>query len=56
MLGKADTLSVLGGYRVLLAPLRFGAGLKGKVADAWAYGMPAVRALFLLLNIWFVFS
>jgi hypothetical protein len=27
-------------YRVLLAPLRFGAGLKGKVVDAWAHGLP----------------
>ena len=28
--------------RVLLAPLRFGAGLKGKVLDAWAVGTPVV--------------
>lgn len=25
---------------MLLAPLRFGAGLKGKVVDAWAHGLP----------------
>ena len=29
-------------YRVLLAPLRFGAGLKGKIVDAWAHGLPVV--------------
>jgi hypothetical protein len=27
---------------VLLAPLRFGAGIKGKIIDAWTYGMPVV--------------
>ena len=27
-------------YRVCLAPLRFGAGLKGKVVDAWTHGLP----------------
>lgn len=29
-------------YRVLLAPLRFGAGIKGKILDAWVSGMPVV--------------
>ena len=28
--------------RVLLAPLRFGAGIKGKILDAWAHGTPVV--------------
>lgn len=27
---------------VLLAPLRFGAGIKGKIIDAWTFGMPVV--------------
>jgi hypothetical protein len=27
---------------VLLAPLRFGAGIKGKIVDAWANGLPVV--------------
>lgn len=27
-------------YRVCLAPLRFGAGLKGKIVDSWAHGLP----------------
>lgn len=27
---------------VLLAPLRFGAGIKGKIIDAWSHGMPVV--------------
>jgi O-antigen biosynthesis protein len=29
-------------YRVLLAPLRFGAGIKGKIVDAWRCGLPVV--------------
>ena len=28
--------------RVLLAPLRFGAGIKGKIVDSWGYGLPVV--------------
>eukprot|EP00955_Chlamydomonas_euryale_P105056 365610-Chlamydomonas_euryale.AAC.5 len=32
MKGRAESLQVLGSYRVLLAPLRFGAGIKGKVS------------------------
>lgn len=28
--------------RILLAPLRFGAGIKGKIIDAWSFGMPVV--------------
>ena len=28
--------------RILLAPLRFGAGLKGKIIDAWSFGLPVV--------------
>ena len=28
--------------RILLAPLRFGAGIKGKIIDAWRAGMPVV--------------
>ena len=35
-------LAVLDSARVLLAPLRYGAGLKGKVLDAWLHGMPVV--------------
>lgn len=33
---------LLSKYRVLLAPLRFGAGIKGKIVDAWASGTPVV--------------
>jgi glycosyltransferase involved in cell wall biosynthesis len=29
-------------YRVNLAPLRFGAGIKGKIAEGWSYGIPAI--------------
>lgn len=30
-----DQYKALSKYRVLLAPLRVGAGVKGKIADAW---------------------
>lgn len=28
--------------RVMLAPLRYGAGIKGKIVDAWTFGLPVV--------------
>ena len=28
--------------RILFAPLRYGAGIKGKIVDAWTYNMPVV--------------
>jgi len=37
-----DSISTLKEYRVNLAPLRFGAGIKGKVSDGWASGTPCV--------------
>lgn len=40
--GQAKTIDVLGEYRLAVAPLRFGAGLKGKVVDAWHNGTPLV--------------
>ncbi|GJP69124.1 hypothetical protein CLOP_g25747 [Closterium sp. NIES-67] len=40
--GHAPSLHVLASYRVLLAPLRFGAGIKGKILDSWLYGTPVV--------------
>jgi glycosyltransferase involved in cell wall biosynthesis len=41
--GMVDDLdSVLRNSRVLLAPLRYGAGIKGKVVDAWMSGLPVV--------------
>jgi hypothetical protein len=42
MRGFAETLDVLGSFRLLLAPLRYGAGIKGKVADGWRHGLPAI--------------
>ena len=33
---------MLASSRVLLAPIRYGAGIKGKVVDAWRYGLPVV--------------
>mmetsp|Transcript_5635 Transcript_5635/g.34985 ORF Transcript_5635/g.34985 Transcript_5635/m.34985 type:complete len:499 (-) Transcript_5635:1557-3053(-) len=40
--GYMESLEQLKNYRVMLSPLRFGAGVKGKVLDAWAYGLPVV--------------
>jgi len=37
-----DAHQVIGQARVLLAPLRFGAGIKGKLADAMLNGTPSV--------------
>ena len=38
----ADLDTTLSRYRVLLAPLRFGAGIKGKIIDGWRCGVPVV--------------
>lgn len=35
MKGFAPSLDIMLNYRISLAPLRFGAGLKGKVVDSW---------------------
>ncbi|CAI7786648.1 unnamed protein product [Closterium sp. NIES-54] len=40
--GHAPSLDMLASYRVLLAPLRYGAGIKGKVLDSWRHGTPVV--------------
>lgn len=41
--GRADSAGeVIGHSKVLLAPLRFGAGLKGKLVDAMRFGTPSV--------------
>lgn len=40
--GHAPDLDMLWGYRVGLAPLRFGAGIKGKILDSWRHGLPVV--------------
>jgi glycosyltransferase involved in cell wall biosynthesis len=43
VLGPAkDQYQTLSKYRVLLAPLRFGAGIKGKISDAWFTGTGVV--------------
>ena len=43
VMGKADdAYETLQHYRCNLAPLRFGAGLKGKVSDGWMVGTPCV--------------
>ncbi len=41
--GRADkALEAISNARVLLAPLRFGAGLKGKLLEAMKYGTPSI--------------
>jgi len=43
VLGHAkDQFETLGRYRVNLVPLRFGAGIKGKVTDGWWTGTPNI--------------
>ncbi len=43
IMGRADDAeAVIGGARLLLAPLRFGAGLKGKLIEAMRLGTPSV--------------
>jgi glycosyltransferase involved in cell wall biosynthesis len=43
--GRVDSVrDVLSKHRVLLAPIRFGAGLKGKLLDAMANGLPSVTS------------
>ncbi|KAJ0396426.1 hypothetical protein P43SY_007751 [Pythium insidiosum] len=37
-----DVHETLRQYRVTVAPLRFGAGIKGKIADSWFNGTPCV--------------
>jgi glycosyltransferase involved in cell wall biosynthesis len=38
--GFTPTLEIMNNYRLCLAPLRYGAGLKGKIIDSWCHGMP----------------
>jgi glycosyltransferase involved in cell wall biosynthesis len=38
----ADASQAMGRHRVNLAPLRFGAGIKGKIVDGWRVGLPVV--------------
>ena len=41
--GFADNLeNILTSHRILLAPLTYGAGLKGKLVEAWKSGLPVV--------------
>ncbi|MEN9846292.1 MAG: hypothetical protein RIS36_1439 [Pseudomonadota bacterium] len=43
VMGKTDDVyETLQHYRCNLAPLRFGAGLKGKVSDGWMVGTPCI--------------
>jgi glycosyltransferase involved in cell wall biosynthesis len=44
--GHLDDITKLKNYRVSLAPLRFGAGIKGKISDSWHHGgTPCVTTL-----------
>ncbi len=37
-----DQIAALASHRLQVAPLRFGAGVKGKVCDSWSAGTPVV--------------
>ena len=37
-----NNIKQLSNYRLQIAPLRFGAGIKGKITDSWFYGLPVV--------------
>lgn len=37
-----DVSETLSHYRVLMAPLRFGAGIKGKIVESWRVGLPVL--------------
>lgn len=37
-----DVKEIMNNYRVQLAPIRFGAGLKGKLFDAMQFGLPSI--------------
>lgn len=46
VLGRAaSSLATLNDYRILLAPLRFGAGIKGKFIEAMTLGLPYITSL-----------
>jgi len=40
--GLMKSLTSLEKYRVMLSPLRFGAGIKGKISDSWANNLPVL--------------
>lgn len=40
--GQVGSVECLQRYRVMLAPIRFGAGIKGKITDGWMYGVVPV--------------
>lgn len=40
--GHLNNIGALGKYRFQVAPLRFGAGVKGKITDGWLYGLPVL--------------
>jgi len=43
IMGRAENLpQLIANYRVNLVPLRFGAGIKGKIADGFQFGLPCI--------------
>lgn len=42
LMGRLESLEEIGKYIGMLAPLRFGAGIKGKIVDSWFYHTPAI--------------
>ena len=42
--GELKDLSKIEKHRIQIAPLRFGAGIKGKISDGWFYGIPCITS------------
>jgi O-antigen biosynthesis protein len=39
-------LSKLNRFKAMLAPILFGAGIKGKITESWFYGVPVITTPF----------
>ncbi len=39
-----NAIGTLKKYRAMFAPIRYGAGIKGKISDSWAAGLPVVTS------------
>jgi hypothetical protein len=42
LMGQLEHIEEVGKYIAMLAPLRFGAGIKGKIIDAWFEHTPVI--------------
>lgn len=44
VIGHLKDLNKLQDFRVQIVPLRYGAGIKGKITDSWYYGTPVITS------------